>query len=206
MKTMNGSSVRRRRALVRAGRLSLLGSLWLVPALPLAAEGPPETAAGLEYVIGPGDVLQLFVWKEPELTKDVTVRLDGRITVSLLGDVQAAGRTPQKLSDEIRQRLGRFLEAPQVALAVGQANSSRFYVIGQVLKPGEFPLTGRTSLVQGLALAGGFKEFAKTDSIVIIREKEGSQVFLSANYKRLEAGRDISQNITLRPGDTIVVP
>jgi polysaccharide export outer membrane protein len=160
----------------------------------------------LEYRIGTGDVLQLFVWKEPDLTRDLTVRFDGKVTVPLLGDVTASGRTPQELGDDIARSLARFLAAPQVTLGVLQANSARFHVLGQVNKPGEFPLTRRMTVLQALAMAGGFKEYAKTDGIVIIRQEGEAETTLSVNYKRLEAGRDLTQNVLLRPGDTILVP
>ena len=159
-----------------------------------------------EYVIGSGDVLQVFVWKEPELSRDVTVRLDGKITVPLAGELLAAGRTPGQLATDLEGVLARFLTSPRVTLGVAVPNSARFYVIGHVVKAGEFPLTGPLTVLQGLALAGGFREFAKTDSIVIIRREEGNQRFLPVDYKRLEGGRDPSQNLVLSPGDTILVP
>ncbi len=159
-----------------------------------------------EYRIGPGDVLQLFVWKEPDLTRDVTVRFDGKVTVPLLGDVQAAGHPPQELGDDIAKRLARFLAAPQVTVGVIQANSARFHVLGLVGKPGDFPLTRRTTVLQGLALAGGFKEFAKTERILIIRREGETQTSLLVNYKSLEMGKDLAQDVVLKPGDTILVP
>ena len=175
------------------------------------AESPPEVQ---EYRVGPGDVLQLFVWKEPDISRDLTVRFDGKVTVPLLGDVTAGGRTPSQLGSEITRLLARFLAAPQVTVGVGHANSARFYVLGQVAKPGDFPLTGRTTLLQALAIAGGFREFAKTDSIVIVRQDRGlvvpkgrpAEQVIQVSYKRLEAGRDLSENLVLRPGDTILVP
>lgn len=176
-----------------------------VPALGAARENPPPTDA-FEYQIGAGDVLQLFVWKERELTRQLTVRLDGKVTIPLLGDVEAAGRTPQELGTDLTQRLTRFIEGPQVSVAVDEAKSIRFYVIGQVNNSGAFPLTGRTSVLQGLALAGGFREFAKTDGIMIVRREGAREAMIPFNYKRLESGKDISQNIALRPGDTILVP
>lgn len=165
--------------------------------------GAQETTTSSDYVIGPGDALQLFVWKEADLTREVTVRLDGKITVPLLGDVEAAGRTPQQLGVEVGNRLRKFFEAPQVTVGLAHAGSSRFFVLGQVSKAGAFPLTGRTTLVQALAQAEGFKEFAKLDRIVIIRE---DQSFVTVNYKKLETASDISQNVVLRPGDAILVP
>jgi polysaccharide export outer membrane protein len=165
-----------------------------------------SAAASPDYRIGAGDVLQLFVWKETELTRDVTVRVDGKITIPLLGDVQAAGRTPEQLATEIANGLKRFLAAPQVTISVREAASSKFYVIGKVSKAGAFPIGGRTTLLQALALAGGLQEFAKADRILIVHEGT-SDDFAIVNYKKLETGAELAQNNPfLRPGDTIVVP
>lgn len=196
----------------RHGFLGVVFTLLLGSAAAIvSASQTPETkdaprSPGLEYRIGAGDVLQLFVWKEPDLTREITVRFDGKVTVPLLGDIEAVGRTPQGLSDQISASLARFLAAPQVTLAVLQANSARFHVLGLVAKPGDFPLTRRTTILQALALAGGFKEFAKTDSILIIRQEGEGETALPFNYKKIEGGRDLSQDTVLRPGDTILVP
>ena len=182
----------------------------LVPAV--RAAGPrsdPEPArAGAAvsapgYVIGVADVLKINVWKEPDLTLDVTVRPDGMITVPLLGDVAAAGRTPASLAGILAGDLQRLIESPRVTVSVSQATSARVYVIGQMARPGEFPLLGRMTVLKALALAGGFKDFAKSDSIVIVRE---DQSVIPFNYKRVTDGRDVSQNVLLAAGDTIVVP
>jgi polysaccharide export outer membrane protein len=162
-----------------------------------------ETSAAPGYTIGPSDILQIIVWKEPDLTRDVTVRFDGMITVPLLGDIPAAGRTPGELAESLTQGLKQYIELPRVTVGVSQTNSARFYVIGLVTKSGEFPLSGHTTVLQGLALAGGFRDFAKTDSIVIVRR---DQTVVPVNYKRIADGRDVSQNILLLPEDTIVVP
>jgi polysaccharide export outer membrane protein len=155
------------------------------------------------YFIGLGDVLRITVWKEPDLTLDVTVRLDGMITVPLLGDVQAAGRVPSQLAGTLVTELQRFIENPRVTVTVTQATSARIYVVGQMVRPGEFPLSGRMTVLKALALAGGFKEFAKPESIVIVRE---DQKVIPFNYKHVGEGKDMSQNILLAAGDTIVVP
>lgn len=170
------------------------------------AAAPAKPAAAPEFHIGAGDVLQLFVWKEPELSRDVTVRVDGKVTVPLLGDVAASGKTTRELAAELQAMLGRYLEAPQVTLAVAQANSSRIYVLGMVARPGVYPLTQPTTVLQALALAGGFKEFARTEDIVIIRSGDPGPSSVPVNYKKIEAGRDLAQNLLLRAGDTIVVP
>jgi polysaccharide export outer membrane protein len=186
---------------------AFFAAAFLLVAAPAAratnAAAPPATDA---YVIGAGDVLQVFVWKEPDLTRDVTVRLDGRITLPLLGDIVAAGRTPAELSAELGKQLARFVDAPMVTLGVAQATSARVYVLGQVAQPGTFPLTGRTTVLQALALAGGLREFVKPERILVIREEPGLRAPLVVNYKRLEGGSDITQNIVLKAGDTILVP
>jgi polysaccharide export outer membrane protein len=199
----------------------LLGAVLLAAPLPARAQaaGPPPAAqrqavtpatptrpAPLEYRIGAGDTLQMFVWKEPDLTRDVTVRIDGKISVPLLGDVQAAGRLPAELADEITAGLKRYLAAPQVTIAVHETLSTRFFVLGMVGKPGEFSMVGPTTVVQALAMAGGFREYAKVDDIVVLRAEGGATRFVPVNYKRLVSNRDSSQNIALRPGDTVLVP
>jgi polysaccharide biosynthesis/export protein len=168
-----------------------------------AVKPASRTPASSSYVIGVGDVLRITVWKEPDLTLDATVRLDGRITLPLLGDVEAAGRAPGQLAAALMAELEKYMEKPRVTVAVSQANSARVYVVGQTMRPGEFPLTGRMTVLKALALAGGFKEFARPESIVIVRE---DQTVLAFNYKRVAEGKDLSQNILLAPWDTIVVP
>jgi polysaccharide export outer membrane protein len=165
------------------------------------AAGAVSTASS--YVIGLGDVLRITVWKEPDLTGDVTVRPDGMITVPLLGDVSAAGRVPGQLAGALVTELQRYVEMPRVTISVTQATSARIYVVGQMMRPGEFPLAGRMSVLKALALAGGFREFAKPEDIVIVRE---DQTVIPFNYKRVSEGKDVSQNVLLAAGDTIVVP
>ncbi len=164
-------------------------------------KSPAPSPAG--YVIGLGDVLRVTVWKEPDLTSEATVRPDGMITVPLLGDVPAAGRLPTQLAGTLVAQLQRYVEGPRVTVSVIQATSARIYVVGQMLRPGEFPLAGRMTVLKALALAGGFKEFARPESIVIVRE---DQTVIPFNYKRVADGKDVSQNVLLAAGDTIVVP
>lgn len=169
---------------------------------PPAASPPTDGPAVENYSIGPGDVLQIVVWKEAELTRDVVVRADGHITVPLLGDVAAARHSPEELAESISRGLGKFVNSPRVTVGVSQA-SARVYVIGQVGRSGEIPLNVPLTVVQALALAGGFREFARTDSILIVGRDSSARSF---NYKKFEVGRDFSQNVVLRAGDTIVVP
>ena len=158
------------------------------------------------YTIGPGDVIQLLVWKEPDFSGSFGVRFDGRITVPLVGDVQAAGRTPPEFSAFIEERLRRFLEVPQVTATVAEANSARYFVIGKVNNQGAFPYIGPIRVVQALALAGGFQEFASLSKIFVIREVNGNLTYLPVNYKQIEDDRNLRPNIPLLSGDTIVVP
>jgi polysaccharide export outer membrane protein len=174
------------------------------PATPAVVTAPDAEDA--DYLVAPGDVLKLAVWKEPDLTGEVFVRLDGRITVPLVGDIKAAGKTTEQLSAEIRTKLRAFLEMPIVTLTVSQAISARFYVIGEVAASGALPLTGRITVLQGLALAGGFKEFAKKDRIVILRESKGERRAIPFNFKDIELGLNLEQNIVLESGDSIIVP
>lgn len=182
-------------------------ALSFAPAGPACGQEIPaavvETPAVPRYVIGPSDVLQITVWKEPELTRELTVRLDGMITVPLLGDVVAAGRTPTQLADSLAQDLKQYIETPKVTVGVAQTNSARFYIVGLVSKSGEYLMSGRMTILQALALAGGFRDFAKSDNIVIVRR---DQTVIPVNYKRITDGRDLSQNVLLLPEDTIVVP
>ena len=184
--------------------LGLLASLG-GGALARAAEAKPAArGASLPgYTIGLGDTLRVAVWKEPELTLDVTVRPDGMITMPLLGDVEAAGRSPGHLASTLTAQLQQLVENPRVTVSITQATSARIYVVGQMLRPGEFPLSGRMTVLKALALAGGFKEFARPEDIVIVRE---DQTVIPFNYKRVAEGKDLSQNILLAAGDTIVVP
>jgi polysaccharide export outer membrane protein len=175
---------------------------------PTEAQDRPGLSAGgatkpAVYTIGPADVLQIIVWREPELTRDVTVRFDGMITIPLLGDVSAAGKTPGEVAEALTKGLERFIQTPRVTVGVGQAMSARFYVVGQVGRSGDFPLSGRTTVLQALALAGGFRDFAKTDEIILVRQ---DQTVVPVNYKRIADGKDASQNVVLKPGDTLVVP
>lgn len=172
------------------------------PAFGQQPKSPPVSPSPSGYVIGRGDVLRINVWKEPDLTQEATVRLDGMITVPLIGDVQAAGRVPSQLAAALDAGFARFVESPRVTVGVVQANA-RLYVMGEVVRPGEFVLTGDMTVLKALALAGGFKEFAKRDDIIILRE---DRTVLPFNYRRVAEGKDVAQNVLLAPGDTIIVP
>jgi polysaccharide biosynthesis/export protein len=167
-----------------------------------------------EYRIGPGDVLQVFVWKEAELSRDVRVRPDGNVTVPLVGDVFAVAKTLKGLATELTQAFSQFVNSPLVTVTVTDSSALRFYVVGEVGKPGEFPLVGRTTVMQALALAGGFREYAKTEEVKILRQElsvtggrtQTREIVLPINYKEIAQGRNLHQNFALKPGDVIVVP
>lgn len=158
------------------------------------------------YVIGPQDVLDINVWKEPELSRAIPVRPDGKISLPLINDIQASGLTPSQLAAELRQSLVKFVTNPQVTVIVAQINSERIYLLGEVARPGAFPLIPDMTILQALSSAGGISQFASSKRIYVLREENGKQQKLFFNYKEVIAGKRTEQNILLKPGDTIVVP
>lgn len=160
------------------------------------------------YVIGPDDVLSVVFWRDKELTSDVVVRPDGQISLPLLNDVQAGGLTPAQLRDDVAERARRFVEDPTVTVIVKQIRSRRLFITGQVDKPGSYALGGPTTVLQLIALAGGLKEFADGRHILVMRSDGAArkQVGLPFNYEQVLAGRNLAQNIELKPGDTVIVP
>ena len=157
------------------------------------------------YLIGPDDTLHVAVWKEPDLTATLPVRPDGKISMPLLNDVQAAGLTPMQLADSLTEKLKKYVTDPRVTVVVTAMNSQRIYVLGEVLHTGAMPLTPDMTVLQALATAG-FTQFANTKGIYVLREQNGKQQKIPVNYKQLIKGNSAAQNIALKPGDTIVVP
>jgi len=159
------------------------------------------------FVIGNDDVLAINVWKEPDISRSIPVRSDGKISLPLVGEVQAAGRTPLKLEQDIASKLKSYIEEPEVTVIVQQINSQKFNILGQVNKPGTYPLTNSATVLDAVALAGGFRDFAKQKSIYVLRQNaDGSQTRIPFNYKEVVKGQNPGQNIKLQPRDTIVVP
>jgi len=176
---------------------------------PEAETKPPAAAAApavtdQEYRIGPQDVLQIDVWKEPEITRTIPVRPDGKISLPLLHDVQAAGLTAMQLAVNIRDGLTKYLNSPQVTVTVTQINSRRVFVTGEVNKSGALPLLPGMTVLQALASSGGFTQFAKEKGIYILRTENGKQVKLPYNYKDVLKGT--KEDMPLQAGDVIVVP
>jgi polysaccharide export outer membrane protein len=158
------------------------------------------------YVIGPEDVLDINVWKEPDMTRVVPVRPDGKISLPLINDVQAAGSTPQQLATDVTNKLRKFLTEPQVTVIVTAINSQRVFVVGEVLRAGAFPLIPGMTVLQALASAGGFTTFADVKKIHVMRLVNGKHTELPFNYREVLKGDNPDQNIKLEPGDTVVVP
>jgi polysaccharide export outer membrane protein len=196
-----------------------LGALVLGPNVaPLSASQQPAAAANVspqepvgvtppgDYVIGPDDVLTIVFWREKDLSGDVAVRPDGRISLPLLNDVEAAGLTPEALRLRLTEAAGKLLEEPTVTVVVKQINSRKVFITGQVAKPGPYPLNGPTTVVQLLALAGGVLEYADEKNIAIMRTENGQSVSLRFNYDQVKKRKNLEQNIQLKPGDTIIVP
>ena len=174
-----------------------------------AAEGAGAKAPATNdpnYVIGAQDVLDINVWKEPELTRVVPVRPDGKISLPLLNDVQAAGLTPTHLAAQITESLKKFLANPQVTVIVTAINSQRVYILGEVGRPGAYPMLPGMTVLQGLSSAGGFTLYANPKKIYVLRTENGKQEKHPFNYKEVLAGKNQDQNIILKAGDTIVVP
>ncbi|HVZ61662.1 MAG TPA: polysaccharide biosynthesis/export family protein [Terriglobales bacterium] len=177
-----------------------------VPSAGTPAKSDPIAMAP-DYVIGPEDVLSINVWKEAEVSAGtVPVRPDGKISLPLINDIQAAGLTPMQLASEVGARLGKFIEQPQVTVVVTAVNSRRVYIVGQVPRAGAFPLLPQMTVLQALSSAGGVSEFADTKKMYVLRNDNGKPVRFPFNYKDVLRGVNASQNIVLKPGDTVVVP
>lgn len=158
------------------------------------------------YKIGPQDLLKIDVWKEEQLTRTVPVRPDGKITLPLLNDVQAAGLTPMELAGVISDQLKKYITNPQVTVSVTEINSRRVYVTGEVSKSGAYALLPHMTVLQALSSSGGFTQFARVKNIYVLRTENGKQVKMPFNYREAVRGKNPEQNIELLPGDVIVVP
>ena len=193
--------------LVLALLIAVAGQVWAgnpgddkPPAAPVAATNDAD------YVIGPEDMLNVNVWKEAEMSGTVPVRPDGKISLPLLNDVQAAGLTATQLAAQVTEKLKKYLEQPRVTVVVTQVNSRRYFVLGEVTRAGAYPLLPNMTVLQALSSAGGFTQFANSKNIYVLRVENGKQNKLPFNYRDVVKGRNTEQNILLKPGDTIVVP
>jgi polysaccharide biosynthesis/export protein len=191
----------------------LTGSLWAQ----VAEAPPPAGMASLvqaakkphdaSFVIGNDDLLAINVWKEPDISRNIPVRSDGRISLPLVGELQAAGRTPLQLEQDISTRLHNYIADPEVTVMVQEIHSQKFNILGEVIKPGSYSLEMAATVLDAIAAAGGFRDFANQKSIYILRQNaSGGESRIPFNYKKVIKGKNPQQNINLQPRDTIVVP
>src|SRR6056297_1129176 len=199
-------------------RLSMLDlrvlciSILLSAAFFLCNASVPEaqaqnTKAGAKaYELGVGDVLNIFVYEEPEISQTVTVRSDGRISLPLIGDVEAVGETPEALAEKITRKLKKFIEVADVTVIIAEAREAVYYIVGQVEEPGQYSLDRQVTVLQAIANAGGFLEWAKKSRIMIVSGPATSEKLTYFNYEDFLDGKHTEQNIEIKPGDTIVIP
>jgi polysaccharide export outer membrane protein len=214
----------------KAAQSIQVGTFLLISSSYLMCQAPPASSAGHKkaevaesqpqldpvggrkahddsFIIGNDDVLAISVWKESELSKSVPVRSDGKISLPLMGEVQAAGRTPLQLELEISNKLKNYITAPEVSVIVEQINSKKFNILGMVSKPGAYPLGLPLTIMDAIALAGGFRDFAKMKDVYILRQRaDGSEYRIPFNYKDFIKGKNPAQNVRIEPKDTIIVP
>lgn len=180
--------------------------------LPLAAteatgsSSVPVPFSASDYLLGPEDVLDVLVWKNDDLSRTVSIRPDGKISLPLIGDVQAGGLTSSQLRDSIKERLREYKETPEVSILIREINSFSVFVLGEVAHPGKFQLRSETTLLQALTLSGGFTQYAKSDRIILLRRVGGRETRRKIRYSDIVEGKDPDANLVLQRGDTIVVP
>lgn len=202
-----------------AGRIALCLFLAL-PLLPAQERQEPAPAPGVRaedealkkavgapvdpktYVIGAEDILMIRVWREPELSGPVGVRPDGKISLPLIGEIQAGGETPEKLAEEITEGFSKYVHNPEVMVSVAAVNSKKYFISGEVLRPGSYPLVVPTTVLEAIAIAGGFREYAKRRDVLILRGPRRYEF----DYRQVLRGRNLEQNLTLENGDHIIVP
>lgn len=170
------------------------------------AVGMPAVAQDTAYAVKPGDLLQIAVWKEPELQRPVLVRPDGAFSFPLAGEVDARGKSVAELQKLLTDRLKKFIADPVVTVSVQEVRGNKVYVIGQVTKPGEFIVNPSVDIMQALSMAGGTTPFASLANIVVLRRKNGAQQALPFRYADVVRGKDLQQNVLLEAGDVVVVP
>ena len=165
---------------------------------------PPETSP--DYVVGPGDVLAILVWRQADMSAEVVVRPDGKISVPLLSDIDVNGLTPLQVQEKITKEAEKFVQDPNVSVMVKQINSRRVFITGQVAKPGPYPLLGTMNVLQLISTAGGLMEYADESKILIMRTEGGKTLTIPFNYTEIVNKKNLKQNIDLKPNDTVIVP
>ena len=165
-----------------------------------------HSLAWCDYLIGPEDVIEVFVWKEPDVSRVVLVRPDGKISLPLIGDIKAEGLSPKALAEELKRAFSEYIEAPEVSVIVKEVNSAKIYVMGKVNSPGVFPLRTEITVLQAITLAGGFAEWAKKSKIIILRKIGEKDKRIVVNIDRVIDGKKGAEDVRLQPGDRIIVP
>jgi polysaccharide export outer membrane protein len=202
----------KRKAIAAAALCLVAGGLWAqspsAPAGDAAQTAAPANpkAHDDQFVIGNDDLLAINVWKEPDVSRNVPVRSDGKISLPLVGEVQATGRTPLALEREIAEKLKSYISEPEVTVIVQQINSQKFNILGQVARPGSYAIANSTTVLDAIALAGGFRDFAKKKKIYVLRQGAGGETRIPFDYKEVSQGKNMAQNIRLQPGDTVIIP
>jgi polysaccharide export outer membrane protein len=170
------------------------------------AQTAPEQGSKDHYLIGANDILNIFVWKEQDLTQDVTVMSDGRISFPMIGEIMAKGRTVTELKESITEKFKGYVSNPEVTVIVRESRSRRIYVIGMVTQPGQYQLEPDMTVLQALSIARGFTEWADKKYVMIVRREGDKELMYRFNYQEFLSGKDLEQNILLLPNDTILVP
>ncbi len=189
--------------------IAQIGSTPLLPekAAETKTTVPQEAPADSQYVIGKEDILAVQVWREPELSRLVAVRPDGNISLPLIGEIATAGKTPMELQKKLTDLLGTYMTAPEVSVIVQDTRSQRISIIGEVMRPGTYPLTKPMTVLDALALAGGFRDFAKSEKMFILRTNaDGSRQKIAISYKKILRVKGTNQNVELQLHDTLVIP
>jgi polysaccharide biosynthesis/export protein len=191
----------------------LICMIFILPACNHQAVKAPGLNAGSNpsqsntaFIIGPADVLEIVVIKEPDLSKTIPVRPDGKILLPLVNEVQAAGKTPVQLQSDLEKAFSKFYEQVTVSVLVREINSYKFSITGKVKNPGTYKMSADTTMLEAISMAGGFVEFASTNSIKVFRKGSENSKPICIKYSKIISGKDPSQNIIIKPGDTIIVP
>jgi polysaccharide export outer membrane protein len=197
--------------LVSAGTVPMAQQNTAPPGPATIANAPAAVPSGVatvpaDYLIGPDDVLSVMFWRDKDMSTEVVVRPDGKISLPLLNDVQASGLSPEQLRVALTEAAGKLIEEPNISVVVKAINSRKVFVTGQVNKPGPYPLSAPTTVLQLIATAGGLMEYADSKNVRVMRTENGKPVSYKFNYKDVIKGKNLKQNIELKPGDTIIVP
>lgn len=188
-------------------RLLLLLTQIILITFVTTATSQETKSKSTEYTIGIGDILEIVTWKEPDFSREeILVRLDGKISFPLLNDVQAAGLTPIQLKGRIETKLKEYVASPSVTVTIRDAASQKFYILGEVVNTGEYPLVKDLTVLQAFAIAGGFTEWASKKEIILFRREGGKEKSVRINYRKIIKGDNLKQNVLIKANDTIIVP